>query len=55
MLMRLDIRKVNISVKGLRDQPSVWHKKLGTTDGGEYYLLILKSKKSEAILTKIFS
>ena len=55
MLMSRDIRKVNISVKGLRDQPSVWHKKLDTTDGGEYYLLILKSKKSEAILTKIFS
>ena len=55
MLMRLYIQKVNISVKGLRDQPSIWHKKLGTTDGGEYYLLILKSKKSEAILTKIFS
>ncbi len=55
MLTRLGIRQVNISVKGLRDQPSMWHKKLGTTDGGEYYLLILKSKKSEAILTKIFS
>jgi hypothetical protein len=55
MLTRLGIRQVNISVKGLRDQPSIWHKKLGTTDGGEYYLLILKSKKSEAILTKIFS
>ena len=55
MLTRLGIRQVNISVKGLRDQPSVWHKKLGTKDGGEYYLLILKSKKSEAILTKIFS
>ena len=55
MLARLGIRQVNISVKGLRDQPSIWHKKLGTTDGGKYYLLILKSNKSEAILTKIFS
>lgn len=55
ILKKYACTRVNIAVKGLSDKPEVWHKKLGTKDGGEYYLLILKSKKSEAVLTKIFS
>ncbi|MBT8326690.1 MAG: hypothetical protein KJP21_03140 [Bacteroidia bacterium] len=54
-LKKLKIEKLNIVVKGLSDQPELWHKKLKTLDGGEYYLFILKSKKKESILCKLIS
>lgn len=44
--------KVNIVLKGLNELPSKWHSKLGTKDGGDYFLFILKSDESEAIICK---
>jgi hypothetical protein len=32
--------------------PSKWHNKLGTTDGGDYFLFILKSGEGEAIICR---
>ncbi|PCJ66077.1 MAG: hypothetical protein COA58_08360 [Bacteroidetes bacterium] len=49
------ISQVNLVVKGLRDNPEIWHKKLKTRDGGCYYLFILKSKKSESYLCEFIS
>jgi len=52
-LSRLGITKINIVIKGLNDKPSVWHKKLGTSDGGEFYLFVLKSaSSSEALIVR---
>ena len=44
--------KVNIILKGLNEPPSKWHNKLGTKDGGDYFLFILKSDESETIICK---
>jgi 16S rRNA G966 N2-methylase RsmD len=51
-LQRLGISQINIIIKGLNDKPSIWHNKLRTRDGGDYYLIILKAGKSEAFLVK---
>lgn len=45
-----NLSQVNIVIKGSREKPDIWHKKLGTKDGGQYYLYLLKGKKKEAIL-----
>ncbi len=46
------IAKMNIVIKGLDQLPSKWHNKLGTTDGGDYFLFILKSGEGEAIICR---
>lgn len=48
----LNILQVNIIVKGMDESPHYWHKKWGTRDGGDYYIFLLKSANSEAILCK---
>jgi len=55
LLKANDVNQINILLKGLRDNPINWHKKLNTRDGGEFYLLLLKSEKSEALLCKLIS
>jgi hypothetical protein len=47
-----NLAKVNIILKGLNEPPSKWHNKLGTKDGGDYFLFILKSDESETIICK---
>ncbi|CAI8211854.1 MAG: Uncharacterised protein [Bacteroidia bacterium] len=51
-LRLINLVKVNIVLKGLNELPSKWHSKLGTKDGGDYFLFILKSDESEAIICK---
>ena len=55
MLKRNEVSQANIIIKGLKDKPAVWHKKLGSRDGGNYFLFLLKSKKSEAVLGEFIS
>ena len=51
-----DYQKLNIILKGTSEIPIKYHKKLGTTDGGDVYLFILKlRKKSEMILSRLIS
>jgi hypothetical protein len=45
---------LNIVIKGINELPAKWHKKLGTSDGGDWFLFLLKSEDSEAILCKRF-
>ena len=54
-LKSLGIDKLNIIIKGISDQSSIWHKKLKTSDGGLYYLFVLKSKKKESFLCKLIA
>ena len=52
-ILRLNsIVKMNIVVKGLDQLSTEWHNKLGTTDGGDYFLFVLKSVEGEALLCK---
>ncbi len=55
MLALYGIKQCNIIIKGASKKALVWHKKLKTKDGGEYYLWLLNGKKSEAILAKLIS
>jgi hypothetical protein len=48
----VNIDKLNIIIKGMNESPTKWHKNLGTTDGGDWFLFLLKSGESEAILCK---
>ena len=48
----LGIKQLNVVIKGFGDTPDLWHKKLGTKDGGTYFLFLLKGNKSHAILTQ---
>ena len=52
MLRLNNIVKMNIIIKGLDQLPSKWHNKLGTTDGGDNFLFILKSSEGEALICK---
>ena len=49
------IKKVNIIIKGLSDKPAIWHKKLKTKDGGNFYLFMLKGKTKQAVLCEFIS
>lgn len=49
------VDQINIVIRGLSDQPEKWHKKLGTRDGGNFYLFVFKSKKSDALLCQFIS
>ena len=51
-LKKYNVTQTNIVIKGLKDKPAIWHKKLNTRDGGNYYLIILKAAHSEAFLVK---
>lgn len=51
-LRKVNIDKLNIIIKGMNESPTKWHKNLGTTDGGDWFLFLLKSGESEAILCK---
>lgn len=53
-LRKNNLDKLNIVIKGVNELPAKWHKKLGTTDGGDWFLFLLKSGDSEAILCKRF-
>lgn len=55
MLNSNKISQANIIIKGLKEKPADWHKKLGSRDGGNYFLFLLKSKKSEAVLGEFIS
>jgi 16S rRNA G966 N2-methylase RsmD len=55
MLTSHNISYLNITLKGLKESPDHWHKKLKTTDGGDHYLFLLKGKKKEALLCKLIS
>ncbi|MDA0778844.1 MAG: hypothetical protein O3C19_07260 [Bacteroidetes bacterium] len=46
------ITQLNIVIKGISDTPDLWHKKLGTKDGGNYFLFLLKGNKNHAILVQ---
>lgn len=50
------ILQCNVVVKGSRETPAQWHKKLKTRDGGAHYLYLLKGDKQKlAILAKFIS
>lgn len=55
MLKKNGISQCNLIVKGSNKKPSDWHKSLKTRDGGEFYLLLLKGEKSEAMLARLIS
>jgi hypothetical protein len=48
----LGITQLNIVLKGIADAPGLWHKKLGTKDGGTCFLFLLKGNKNHAILAQ---
>ena len=48
----LGITQLNIVLKGIADTPGLWHKKLGTKDGGTCFLFLLKGNKNHAILAQ---
>lgn len=54
-LSKNGIDQINIIIKGLPIETSVWHKKLATRDGGNYYLFLLKGKEKQAVLAKLIS
>lgn len=54
-LKKYRINQLNILIKGINQKVDTWHKKLGTKDGGEFYLILLKSNKSEAYLCRLIS
>ena len=53
-LRKNNLNKLNIIIKGINESPAKWHKKLGTTDGGDWFLFLLKSRDNEAILCRRF-
>ena len=53
-LRKNNLDKLNIIMKGINELPAKWHKKLCTSDGGDWFLFLLKSGDSEAILCKRF-
>jgi hypothetical protein len=55
-LKEQSINKLNISIKGLPDSTTKWHKKLKTKDGGDYFLYLLKSNENRlSVLAKLIS
>jgi hypothetical protein len=54
-LQKLNIDKLNIVIKGLSDKPEKWHQLLKTTDGGAYFLIILKGRKKESFICKLLT
>ncbi|MGB0850254.1 MAG: class I SAM-dependent methyltransferase [Bacteroidia bacterium] len=54
-LKKRGVNQLNILIKGLNQKAETWHKKLGTKDGGDYYLVLLKSDKSQSYLCRLIS
>lgn len=54
-LLKENVTKVNLVIKGLNDKPAAWHKKLKTSDGGNFYLFLLKGKTKQAYLCELIS
>ena len=54
-LSALGIQKLNIILKGTKESAQIWHKKIGTRDGGAYYGIFCLGKKKEAFIVKLIS
>ena len=52
-LKDLNIKKLNIIIKGSKETADIWHKKLSTTDGGDFYMVLCKGKKKAAYITEL--
>lgn len=55
ILQNIGIKSINIIVKGSNEPADLWHKKLGTTDGGKYYAIVCKGKKKAVFIAKLIS
>jgi peptidyl-tRNA hydrolase len=55
ILQNIGISNVNIIIKGSNEPADLWHKKLGTKDGGDYYAILCKGKKKEVYIAKLIS
>jgi hypothetical protein len=55
ILQNIGIRKINVIIKGSNEHADVWHKKLGTTDGGNYYAIVCKGKKKAVFIARLIS
>ena len=54
-LQNRGIKTINILLKGSNESAHLWHKKLGTSDGGEYYVVLCAGKNKEAFVGKLIS
>lgn len=50
-----EVKQCNVVIKGVADKPSTWHQKLGTKDGGNLFLFLLKGAENEALLARFIS
>jgi hypothetical protein len=55
ILQNIGIKSINILIKGSNESADLWHKKLGTTDGGDFYAILCKGKKKEVFIAKLIS
>jgi hypothetical protein len=55
ILQNIGIRRINVIIKGSNEHADVWHKKLGTKDGGNYYAIVCKGKKKAVFIARLIS
>jgi peptidyl-tRNA hydrolase len=55
ILQNIGIKSINILIKGSNEPVDLWHKKLGTSDGGDFYAILCKGKKKEVFIAKLIS